>query len=160
MKRINEYINEYKDFVYIFYTRIIDVNLPDGKESRRAINNVSQTTSARASLSQQALKYSVNSSLIRLQDLERIVTILRQQQAVIRAKELMQIAQKINWSRFTDREETYFLFTQLKKDRIVRIPPPEHNEEKAIRENETLVKCFPSLPQDSFLRKQEEEKCM
>ena len=30
--RINEYINEYKDFVYIFYTRIIDVELPEVKE--------------------------------------------------------------------------------------------------------------------------------
>ena len=31
--RINEYINEYKDFVYIFYTRIIDVELPERKET-------------------------------------------------------------------------------------------------------------------------------
>jgi hypothetical protein len=26
---INKYIDEYKDFVYIFYTRIIDVELPE-----------------------------------------------------------------------------------------------------------------------------------
>ena len=29
--KINEYISEYKDFVYIFYTRIIDVELPEVK---------------------------------------------------------------------------------------------------------------------------------
>ena len=37
--RINEYINEYKDFVYIFYTRIIDVELPEPKETKTGLNS-------------------------------------------------------------------------------------------------------------------------
>ena len=37
--RINDYIKEYKDFVYIFYTRIIDVELPEMKESRMSVSS-------------------------------------------------------------------------------------------------------------------------
>ena len=66
VQRINEYINEYKDFVYIFYTRIIDVELPEPKDRLATASNIGKK---QLTQTQQVLKYSVNSSLIRLQDL-------------------------------------------------------------------------------------------
>ena len=42
VQRINEYINEYKDFVYIFYTRIIDVELPEPKDRMATASNISK----------------------------------------------------------------------------------------------------------------------
>ena len=80
MDRINEYINEYKDFVYIFYTRIIDVELPELKETKDRLS-ASQMGNGMIkkppTQTQQVLKYSVNSSLIRLQDLQLIGQILK-----------------------------------------------------------------------------------
>jgi len=133
VRRINEYIEEYKDFVYIFFTRIIDVELPEEKAHKAA------TAKANGSQTQQVLKYSVNSSLMRIQDLQLIAQILRQQQAVLQFKYIIQIEKKVDWSRFKSSEDTYILFTKLKKDRVVKVPTPEQNEVRALKLVETLT---------------------
>lgn len=87
MKKINEYIKDYKDFVYIFYTRIIDVELPELRESSSSGGgncNIFQSSGKKqVSQTEQVLKYSVNSSLIRMQDLQLIGQILREQHAIL-----------------------------------------------------------------------------
>ena len=46
----------------------------------------------------------------------------------------------MDWSRFKDSEVSYFLFTKLKKDRVVKTPHPEQNELKALREIEKIAR--------------------
>ena len=81
------------------------------------------------------LKYSVNSSLIRLQDLVLIGQILKSQQAVLKLKDIFTMDDEPDQltARFENFEETYFLFTKLKKDRMTRMPSPDINESDAMR---------------------------
>ena len=58
----------------------------------------------------------------------------------------------MDWSRFKDSEVSYFLFTKLKKDRVVKMPNPETNEAKALREIEKIARDhFSTLASDSSM---------
>jgi len=46
----------------------------------------------------------------------------------------------MDWGRFKDSEVQYFLFTKLRKDRVVKMPSPEQNELKALREIEKIAR--------------------
>ena len=54
--------------------------------------------------------------------------------------DVVKIYNKMDWSRFKDIESSYFLFTKLKKDRIVKMPNPEQNEAKALREIDKIAR--------------------
>jgi len=77
VSKINDYITEYKDFVYIFYTRIIDVELPKMKSQRRSGLSL-EANKISPPMMQQVLKYSINSSILRMQDIKLIGTILKE----------------------------------------------------------------------------------
>ena len=46
----------------------------------------------------------------------------------------------MDWNRFKDSEVSYFLFTKLRKDRVVKMPNTEANEAKALREIEKIAR--------------------
>ena len=52
----------------------------------------------------------------------------------------------MNWSRLKcNSEETFFLFTKLKKDRVIKAPKIELAEENALNIIEKTAKFFPLL---------------
>ena len=74
--------------------------------------------------------------------------ILKAQKAVLRFGDIQNMVQKIDWNRFKDSEVTYFLFTKLKKDRVIKMPVTEQNETKALKMIETMINYFPVFSED------------
>lgn len=150
VKRINEYILQFRDFIYIFYTRIIDVDLPPDINNQRQVTGQSSSSGLKANnqTCSQVLKYSVNSSLVRMQDLQLLAEILKEQKVFIQHKCVNEIACKIDWDRFRNKETTYFLFTKMKRDRKVKVPNPEENEAAALKVVLGLTQHFPLVNSD------------
>ena len=100
---INRYINEHKDFVYIFYVRIIEVDLPKPKSvsaSDRGKGKFPHTrqqgTSASDAELVESIGYKVNSSLIRFSDLKILAEVLNSHKQVYQfSKSLDQVYQKV-----------------------------------------------------------------
>lgn len=53
---------------------------------------------------------------------------------------MVKLYNQMDWSRFKNSEVSYFLFTKLKKDRVVKMPIPEQIESKAHREIEKIAR--------------------
>ena len=68
---------------------------------------------------------------------------------MLRFADVIKLYQQMDWSRFKDSEVSYFLFTKLKKDRVVKAPHPEQNETKALREIEKIARDHFTVLADS-----------
>ena len=78
-----------------------------------------------------------------MSDLQLITGILKNQKAVLQFRHVTHIEQRIDWQRFRNPDTTYFLFTKMKRDRVVKVPTPEQNEANALRHVLSMASHFP-----------------
>ena len=93
--RLNQYIQDHKDLVYIFYTKIIDVELPkmnDNQPEKRATglsgpmsrqqNTVDKSENLDIDSNKECLKYTMHSSIARFEDMKLLCEILKKRPIV------------------------------------------------------------------------------
>ena len=108
IRRLNRYIMEHKDLVYIFYTKIIDVELPkpieqsdfckiNEKQEWLRGNLIPQekgTDAYNLEQDKKCLKYAVQSAVIRFEDLKMVTDIFKESKPVVMGlKSMYQVVQ-------------------------------------------------------------------